>query len=58
MWEGGLEDSESDHEFAQRQIAAAVDMGVNTKCYEVLRSIPVPPLHAAAPASPHDAYYQ
>jgi hypothetical protein len=41
FWDGdGLENTEDEHTHAQRQIAAAVDLGVSTKCYDVVRFVP------------------
>jgi hypothetical protein len=41
LWDGdGLESTEAEHIDAQRQIAAAVDLGVSTKCYDVVRFVP------------------
>jgi hypothetical protein len=41
LWDGqGLENTETEHVYAQQQIAAAVDLGVSTKCYDVVRFVP------------------
>ncbi len=41
LWDGeGLEATEAEHVDAQQQIAAAVDLGVSTKCYDVVRFVP------------------
>ena len=40
LWDGqGLEDSERDAELARHRIAATTDLGVSSKCYEVLRMV-------------------
>jgi hypothetical protein len=41
LWDGhGLEDSEPESEVARQRIAATTDLGVSTKCYDVLRLVP------------------
>jgi hypothetical protein len=41
LWDGdGLQSTEAEHIDAQAQISAAVDLGVSTKCYDVVRFVP------------------
>ena len=41
LWDGeGLEETQEGSEIARQRIAATTDLGVSTKCYEVLRSVP------------------
>jgi hypothetical protein len=41
LWDGqGLEDTQHDSEIARKKIAATTDLGVSSKCYDVLRMVP------------------
>jgi hypothetical protein len=41
FWDGqGLDDSGEDSEFGRQRIAATTDLGVSSKCYDVLRMVP------------------
>ena len=41
LWEGeGLDVTQKGSELARERIAATTDLGVSTKCYEVLRLVP------------------
>ena len=41
LWDGqGLDDTQHDSEIARQRIAATTDLGVSSKCYEVLRLVP------------------
>jgi hypothetical protein len=43
FWEGtGLEDTQAASEVARQRIAATTDLGVSSKCYDVLRMISGP----------------
>lgn len=43
LWDGdGLESTQSDSEQGRRRIAAMSDLGVSSRCYDVLRLIPGP----------------
>jgi len=41
LWDGqGLDDTAAEAEASRRQIADAIDLGVSSRCYEVLRLVP------------------
>ena len=41
LWDGeGLDDTQNGSEVARQRIAATTDLGVSSKCYEVLRMVP------------------
>jgi len=49
LWDGqGLETTVAEAEVSRQQIADAVDLGVSSKCYEVLRLVPGPAALEAA----------
>ena len=41
LWDGqGLDDTQHDSEIARQRIAATTDLGVSSKCYDVIRLVP------------------
>ena len=41
LWDGhGLDDTQQDSEIARQRIAATTDLGVSSRCYDVLRLVP------------------
>ncbi len=41
LWDGqGMQDTQGDSELARRRIAATTDLGVSSRCYQVLRMVP------------------
>jgi hypothetical protein len=41
LWDGdGLDDTQHDAEIARQRIAATTDLGVSSKCYDVIRLVP------------------
>jgi hypothetical protein len=45
LWDGqGIEDTDAEQASCQQQISAVVDLGVSSRCYDVLRMVPGSPL--------------
>src|ERR1700719_220869 len=41
LWDGqGLDDTQHDSEIARQRIASTTDLGVSTRCYDVIRLVP------------------